>query len=92
MVVGKTSTGFDYEYDERILSDWRFVEGVAKTTSDNQIERMQGMVSIVNLLLGDETALIKHLQELNDGFVPSEKMMEEITDIMNGSGTTAKKS
>ena len=87
MIKGKTKSGFTFEYDERILTDWRFVSAVAKTTADNEVQKMLGITEIANLLVVDMDALIEHLKKDNDGFAPSEKVMLELTEIMNASKT-----
>lgn len=87
MIKGKTKSGFQFEYDERILTDWRFVSAVAKTTADNEVQKMLGITEIANLLVVDMGALIEHLKKDNDGFAPSEKVMLELTEIMNASKT-----
>lgn len=85
MIKGKTKSGFQFEYDERILTDWRFVSAVAKSTADNDVQKMLGITEIANLLVVDMDALIEHLKKDNDGFAPSEKVMLELTEIMNAS-------
>jgi hypothetical protein len=87
MIKGKTKSGFQFEYDERILTDWRFVSAVAKSTADNDVQNMLGITEIANLLVVDMDALIEHLKKDNDGFAPSEKVMLELTEIMNASKT-----
>ncbi len=87
MIKGKTKSGFQFEYDERILTDWRFVSAVAKSTADNDVQKMLGITEIANLLVVDMNALIEHLKKDNDGFAPSEKVMLELTEIMNASKT-----
>lgn len=87
MITGKTKSGFQFEYDERILTDWRFVSAVAKTTADNEVQKMIGITEVANLLVVDMDALIEHLKKDNDGFAPSEKVMLEITEIMEASKT-----
>lgn len=87
MIKGKTKSGFQFEYDERILTDWRFVSAVAKSTADNDVQKMIGITEVANLLVVDLDALIEHLKKDNDGFAPSEKVMLEITEIMEASKT-----
>lgn len=87
MIKGKTKSGFQFEYDERILTDWRFVSAVTKSTADNEVQKMIGITEIANLLVVDMNALIEHLKNDNDGFAPSEKVMLELTEIMEASKT-----
>lgn len=91
MVTGKTKSGFEYSYDERILTDWRFVSAVAKTTADNNVDKLLGMTEIANLLIVDMDALQEHIKADNDGFIPTESVMNELTEIMQGAGDSLKK-
>lgn len=84
MINGKTQTGFKYEIDERILSDWRLTKALVKTQKGSDVEKLAGADEMIELLLGDKADdLMKHLQKKNEGFAPMDKLMAEITDIMN---------
>lgn len=81
---GKTKSGFKFKVDERILTDWRFTMAVAKTQSASDMEKLHGAHEMVDLLLGadGEKALQDHVAKHNDGFVPADVFMAEVTEIM----------
>lgn len=86
MIEGKTKSGFRFKIDERILSDWRLVDAIGLSESDDASEQIRGVRNLVQLVLGDQTdALKKHLADNNDGFVPMEKMTDIITEIITTS-------
>jgi len=86
MIEGKTKSGFRFKIDERILSDWRLVDAIGLSESDDASEQIRGVRNLVKLVLGDQTdALKKHLADNNDGFVPMEKMTDIITEIITTS-------
>lgn len=86
MIEGKTKSGFKFKIDERILSDWRLVDAIGLSESDDASEQIRGVRNLVQLVLGDQTdALKKHLADNNDGFIPMEKMTDIITEIITTS-------
>ena len=88
---GTTKSGYEFNIDNRILSDWRFVEALTKcqSKSSNEFEKLAGIQTMAKLLFGDKyDEYIKHIASKNDGFCPSEIIMGEITEIFqsaNGS-------
>ncbi len=63
MIEGKTKSGFKYKIDERVLDDWRLVEAISDSESDDGSVVIRGMTNLVTLLLGDQAdALKKHLR------------------------------
>lgn len=85
---GKTQSGFEFEIDERIKTDWRITDAIADSQSDDNMKKIMAGKRLSELLLGKEDMdrLIKHVADLNDGFVPTEKIMEELTDIIKFDG------
>lgn len=83
-MTGKTKSGFEYECDESILSDWRFVMAVSKTQSGKDLERLAGAGEMVQLLLGADgyEKLMRHISDRNQGRVPAEAVMAETAEIM----------
>ncbi|MBO7423206.1 MAG: hypothetical protein J6T99_07470 [Oscillospiraceae bacterium] len=79
-----TKSGFEFAVDPRILTDWRFTMAVAKTQSGKDIEKLAGVEQMASLLLGDEQyqKLLEHVAEQNQGFVPAEAVIAEMTEIM----------
>ena len=87
MIEGKTKSGFKFAIDERILSDWRLVDAIGMSESDDASEQIRGVRNLMKLILGDQAdALKKHIADKNEGFVPSEQVTDLITEII----TTAK--
>lgn len=80
LIKGKTSSGFAYEIDERRLNNYELVEAISKV-EDNPVY----LVSIVDLLLGEEAQKLKDYIRDEDGFVDNTKLFKEIEEIMNGS-------
>lgn len=79
---GTTKSGYVYDIDDRILSDWRFTMALTKcqkTTGMDQIAAMQDMVSL--LFGNDYDKFMKHIEEKNDGYVPAEVVMTEVQEI-----------
>lgn len=81
---GETNSGFKYEIDERILSDWDFVMLLPKTGSENPIERLTAVNDIAVMLLGDKglERLKKHIKSKNDGYCPAAAVETEIVSIL----------
>ena len=80
---GKTKTGFDFNIDDRILTDWRFTMALTKCQNGKGMEQLTGAQEMVSLMLGEEgfNALMEHISKQNDGYVPSEAVMAEVKDI-----------
>ena len=82
MIEGKTKTGFEYQVNEKILTDYRYITAAARLTSKDYAERILAWDKVSALLLGDKVQdLITHIEELNDGFVPFDKMTIELNEI-----------
>ena len=80
---GKTKSGFKFSIDERILGDWRLLTAIAKSESNDQAEQIKGTYDLVSLILGDkEKDLMDFISSKNDGFVPTDKVAETITEIL----------
>ena len=81
---GKTRSGFKFEFDERILNDWRFLKAVAKADdSSNPSGMLAGTVELVSMIFGDkEQALMDHIASKNDGYVPQDAIKDELLDII----------
>ena len=90
MRKGKTRTGFECEFDERILDDMRFLDLLADLVGDEltEIEAVVKTSNLVSMLLGKDNkkALYDHIAKLHDGYVPSTVVMEETFDIMKADG------
>jgi len=80
---GKTSTGFEYDIDDRILTDWRFTMALSKCQNGKGMDQLTGMQEMVSLMLGEDglSDLMNHISEKNDGYVPAEAVMAEVKEI-----------
>ena len=80
---GKTKSGFAYDIDDRILTDWRFTMAITKCQNSEGIKQLEGAQEMVRLLFGDEgfSKFMEHIASQNDGFVPAEVVMAEVQEI-----------
>ena len=82
MKTGKTSSGFEYEIDERSLDDMRILDMVVEVAEGD----LTKLSPIVSKVLGEQKEkLYKHLED-EDGRVSIEKVRNEITEIFSQSG------
>lgn len=83
MISGKTSTGFEFSVPETITNDFRFVLAYKKTRAGSADEQLIGGVELVEIVVGKENvgALMEHVAE-EDGSVPSDKLMDEVAEII----------
>lgn len=83
--TGKTSSGFSYSFDKRILTDWDFISILGTITDEEKkdTEKISNVQKLLKLILGDEQtkALIDHIRKSNDGFAPLEEVIKEFTEI-----------
>lgn len=82
----KTQSGFKFDLDERILSDYRILEALKKGEDTEDANAMiEGSVELIDLIFGAEKPrLIEHIQALNDGFAPITAMRQELNDVFEG--------
>ena len=76
---GKTSSGFEFDVEEKALDDYRLVKDLrAISKGDGGL-----IVDVTERLLGvdQEEALMKHVENLNDGKYSASAMVAEIRDI-----------
>ncbi len=90
---GKTKSGFKYNVNENIRTDWRFVKALADADSEDASKQLSGATRMVNLLLGDEgeAKLEAHVAQ-EDGVVPIERVMDEVREIITAIGDQLKNS
>lgn len=89
MIEGKTRTGFKFKIDERIGTDWRVISSIALAESPNPSDQIKGSTQLVKLLLGDsEEAFMNHVAKKNDGFIPVNAVISELTDIITSTKET----
>lgn len=88
---GITKSGYQYDIDNRILTDWRFVTALTKcqTSKKDTFEKLSGTQEMAKLLFGDKfEEFMDFIASKNDGYCPSEVIMAEVTEIFqsaNGS-------
>ena len=79
-----TESGFEFWIDKRVFNDWRFVTLTGKMTKGSEIEQISAVETALKMLLGNAyDMLLNHIAEKNDGFVPSDKIVEEFVQIIN---------
>ena len=85
LINGKTTTGFEFAIDDRIKKDWRLVKLYADLTGANdQSAQISACMELVKMLFTDGGAALEdHVKSLNEGFVPADVFMTEISEILN---------
>lgn len=81
MIKATTSTGFEFELDEEVISDWDTVELFSEISDDNPFV----VVKLVKKLLGTKqyNALKRHCSDGGLLAKPnSERMFQEIHEIL----------
>ena len=75
-----TKTGFKFEVDERIFTDYRFVDAIAQASdTENKVGELKATAELVNLVFGSQKkAFMDHIAKKNDGFVPAEIVNDEL--------------
>lgn len=79
---GTTKSGFEFNIDDRILTDWRFTMALTKCQKEGMAQ-LEGCQDMVRMMLGEEglEKFMKHIADQNDGFVPANVVMSEIQEI-----------
>ena len=86
MIEGKTKSGFKFTIDERALDDWRLIEAINDSESNDGSIVIRGMINLQTLLLGDQAdALKKHIADKNDGFIPKDAILNTMIEIVQSS-------
>lgn len=94
IIKGTTKRGFKFAIDKRIIKDYRFVEIISKTNSDDENEQLVNVTKMVDLLFNDKKKKEEFLKFLSDedGFVDSETVLSEVAEIIRKLGDDVKKS
>ena len=80
---GTTKSGYVYDIDDRIFTDWRFTSALSQIQHKESTKQLDGMHKMVELLFGDKfEEFMSHIAEQNDGFVPTEAIMADVQDIL----------
>lgn len=95
MIKGKTASGYEYEIDENVLTDWRFVSKLASLAeledSSDAIETdfINAMAEIEHVIFKDKgKSFEKHIAKCNGGTVSTEVLLRELIEIIKGNGET----
>lgn len=88
----KTKSGFEWNVNEKKISDWRYVKAAARINSGNEAAILEGITFCIPFILGEdgEKALIDHVEE--NEMVDTEKMIAEFLEITQLIGEKTKKS
>lgn len=91
MISGVTKSGFAFEVPEDIETDFRVIEAIADADSEDASDKLRGMVHLVRLLLGEngKNRLYSKLRT-ECGSVPTEKVLAEVTEILQIAGERSK--
>lgn len=91
MINGKTSSGFEFSVRPDAGEDWRLVDAMSDTQSDNRLTQLMGTRNVCKILLGEDgyRALEKHLQH-DDGFIDTQDVNREISEIFTLIGDSSK--
>lgn len=92
MVKGETKSGFKFEIDKRVFTDWGIMQAIADIESGEPTKTMVGITSLANMMLGKNgmNELLKHIRDNNDGFAPIESVQNELIEIFNASDDSKK--
>ena len=79
-----TKTGFKFDVDERVFSDYRFVDAIAEASNpDDKVGELKGTTKLVDLVFGDKKkAFMDHVAKKNDGFIPAEVVNSELQYVI----------
>lgn len=88
--MSKTTSGFEYKIDERIKTDWDFLETTRSLQEDPT--NLGLMKKLFIMLLGEEgfENLKKHIKEKNDGYCPVDVLSFEFTEMIQSNSQIKK--
>jgi hypothetical protein len=88
--MSKTTSGFEYKIDERIKTDWDFLE-TTRTLQDNPTD-ITLMKKLFIMLIGEEgfERLKKHIKNGNDGYCPVDVLSQEFTEMIQSNSQIKK--
>lgn len=84
MISGKTKSGFKFKISKARLENYELIESLSEVDENPLL-----LPKTVNLLLGKEQAvkLKDHLRD-KEGFVPTDKLTDEIMEIFQSQSET----
>lgn len=84
LIKGKTKSGFSYQIEESRLNNYELLELIGELDENPVV-----ISKMVVMMLGKEqTAELKNHLRDEDGLVPNNKMMDEITEIFQSQAET----
>ena len=80
---GTTKSGYQFNIDNRILKDWRFVSALSSAQKgSSEFEKLGAVVEMTKLLFGDTyEAYLEYIASKNNGYCDADVIMEEIKEI-----------
>ena len=88
MVKGKTKSGIQFQLDERIKDDARFLYYLAKAQDDeaDMGEKSKAIMGILKLVFGNDDGVINFMNAVastNKGICNVEVMLSELTEMFD---------
>lgn len=88
MVKGKTKSGIQFQLDERIKDDTRFLFFLTMMNSDNidVVEKGKHVINMLKLIFGTEEGVLQFMDAVaavNDGVCDTTTMLSELTDMFD---------
>ncbi|HGF7640662.1 hypothetical protein LGV83_11620 [Enterococcus durans] len=79
IITGKTKSGFSYQIQKEQVENYEFVELIGEVD-----ENPTKLPKVLKMLFGKEqTDKLKDHLRTEDGFVPTQKMIEEFSEVLN---------
>ena len=79
IITGKTKSGFSYQIQKEQVENYEFVELIGEV-DENPTKHPK----VLKMLFGKEqTDKLKDHLRTEDGFVPTQKMIEEFSEVLN---------
>ena len=85
MITGKTSQGYEFSVDPRMLTEWKFVKAIRRSESKDPAQRLLGVMDLIVMLLGEDQAdeLADKIADDNDGHASIDAMYAVVVEILN---------
>lgn len=87
MTTGKTKSGFEFEFDEKLLNDWEYISNVGVLMDDTAepFDQVNALNRSLKTVLGPKQAkaLSQHVRDLNGGVAVTTEVMKELNEIVS---------
>lgn len=88
MVKGKTKSGIEFQLDERIKDDTRFLYFLsrAQDTEADITEKSNAIMGLLKLVFGSDEGVIKFMNtvaSVNDGVCNAEALLKELGEMFD---------